>query len=166
MPAPPAFHLAQINIARMKAPLDDPLMAGFVAALDPINQLADESEGFVWRLQDEEGDATNIRVFEDDALIVNLSVWASMDALRHFVYQSGHLQVMRQRKKWFTHMAQLYMALWWVPAGHTPTPEEGRDRLETLQRHGPTPDAFTFKTPFPPPEVPVTHPQAAAPDVV
>ena len=146
-----AFHLAQVNLATLRAPLDSPELAGFVAQLEPINALADQSPGFVWRLQTEDGDATAIRPFEDDRVIVNLSVWASLEALRSFVYASRHLDVMRQRRAWFHRMPDPFMALWWVPAGTIPTVAEAKDRLELLARRGPTAAAFTFRAPFPEP---------------
>jgi hypothetical protein len=142
------YHLAQLNIALLKEPIDSPLLADFVAALEPINRLADESEGFVWRLQTEDGDATAIRAFDDDLLIVNMSVWESIDSLAGFVYKSGHTDVMRQRKRWFEHLAEAYMVLWWVPEGYEPTVEDAKERLEILRANGPTPDAFTFKQRF------------------
>ena len=138
------FQLAQLNVAKMRAPLDDPSMAEFVAALDPINALADESPGFVWRLQDEGGNATSIRPFDDDMLLVNLSVWASVEALKDFVYQTDHAAVMRKRRHWFQKHGEAYLVLWWVPEGHQPSEEEARQRLEMLQAKGPTKDAFTF----------------------
>lgn len=113
-----AFHIAQVNIALPKGPIDSPVMAEFAAALEPVN--ADSSPGFVWRLQDEDGDATSIRPFEDERLMINLSVWESVKALWRFVYDSGHLDVLRRRREWFEHM-QLYMCLWWIPAGHSRT---------------------------------------------
>ena len=143
--SPPSLHLAQINIARMQAPLDDPLMAHFVAQLDSINALAERSPGFVWRLQDEAGDATSIRVYDDDRILVNMSVWETREDLRDYVYRSSHLDVLRDRKRWFEPLDGPYLALWWIPAGHVPTPEEGKQRLDHLRRHGPTPEAFTFK---------------------
>jgi hypothetical protein len=146
-----AFHLAQVNLATLRAPLDSPELAGFVAQLEPVNALADQSPGFVWRLQTEDGDATAIRPFEDDRVIVNLSVWASLEALRSFVYASRHLDVMRQRRAWFHRMPDPFMALWWVPAGTIPTVAEAKDRLELLARRGPTAAAFTFRAPFPEP---------------
>jgi hypothetical protein len=146
-----AEHLAQVNIATLRAPLDGPELAGFVAELEPINAMADASPGFVWRLQTEDGDATAIRPFEDDRVIVNLSVWASLEALRSFVYASRHLDVMRQRRAWFHRMPDPFMALWWVPAGTIPTVAEAKDRLELLARRGPTAAAFTFRAPFPEP---------------
>ena len=146
-----AHHLAQVNIATLRAPLDGPELAGFVAQLEPINALADRSPGFVWRLQTEDGDATAIRPYEDDRVMVNLSVWASFEALRTFVYATRHLEVMRHRRQWFSRMADPYLALWWVPAGAVPTVVEAKERLELLARQGPTADAFTFRAPFPEP---------------
>jgi heme-degrading monooxygenase HmoA len=144
-------HLAQVNLATLRAPLDGPELAQFVARLEPINALADASPGFVWRLQTEDGDATAIRPFDDDRIMVNLSVWESFEALRAFVYASRHLEVMRHRRAWFHRMADPYLALWWVPAGTIPTVAEARERLELLARLGPTAEAFTFRSPFPAP---------------
>jgi hypothetical protein len=146
-----AHHLAQVNIATLRALLDGPELAGFVAQLEPINALADRSPGFVWRLQTEDGDATAIRPYEDDRVMVNLSVWASFEALRTFVYATRHLEVMRHRRQWFSRMADPYLALWWVPAGAIPTVAEAKERLELLARQGPTAGAFTFRVPFPEP---------------
>jgi hypothetical protein len=143
-----AQHLAQVNIATLRFPLHGPELAGFVAELEPVNALADASPGFVWRLQTEDGDATAIRPFADDRIMVNLSVWESFEALRAFVYATRHLEVMRHRRRWFSRMADPYLALWWVPAGTVPTVAEAKRRLELLARHGPGPDAFTFRAPF------------------
>ena len=118
-------------------------------ALEPINAIADAAPGFVWRLQDEGGDATAIRPFEDHSLIINMSVWESREALWRFVYDSEHLAVMRRRREWFTRM-RVFMALWWVPAETLPTLEDAKDRLAVLEERGPTPYAFTFKRPFSP----------------
>lgn len=145
-----AYHLAQVNVARMLEPLDSPRLADFVAALDPINAVADDAPGFVWRLQSEDGDATSIRAFDDDLMLVNMSVWASLEALGDFVYRSAHAGVMRRRREWFEPM-QTYVALWWIEAGHIPTVAEAKERLEHLDANGATPHAFTFKTPFPTP---------------
>ncbi|HEV2662421.1 MAG TPA: DUF3291 domain-containing protein [Ktedonobacteraceae bacterium] len=146
------YHLAQLNVARMLAPLTDPLMAGFVARLDEINALADGLPGFVWRLQTEDGDATSLRPFEDDLILVNLSLWASLQDLSSFVYASDHRQVMKQRRQWFRRFDGPYMVLWWVPQGHIPTVDEARERLEHLRTHGETAHAFTFKKSFPAPD--------------
>jgi hypothetical protein len=142
------FHLAQINVARALAPLDSPQLAGFVERLDDINALADRSPGFVWRLQSDSGNATDIQVSDDSQFIVNMSLWRDLDALFTYVYRSDHLQVMSQRRKWFEKPAGAFMALWWLPAGTLPTAEEGMERLALLDRRGPTPEAFTFKQPY------------------
>jgi Domain of unknown function (DUF3291) len=139
------YHIAQINLARMLAPIDDPLMADFVAQLSPINALAEENPGFVWRLQSESGDATSIRVYDDKRIIVNLTVWESPDALREYVYKSAHQGVLRDCKRWFENFDGPHYALWWIPAGHIPTTEEGRERLAYLREHGDTEYAFSFK---------------------
>ena len=144
------YALAQLNIAQLIEPLDSPRVADFVANLDRINALAESSQGFVWRLKTDDGNATEIRPFGDE-YIVNLSVWADMDALYNYVYRSGHVEIMRRRKEWFSRMKDAYMVLWWVPAGHNPTAEEARAKLQTLREHGPTAEAFTFKQPFPRP---------------
>lgn len=149
---PSAFHLAQVNVARMRAPLGDPEMAGFVAGLAPVNALADTAPGFVWRLQDEEsGDATDHRPFGDAMILVNLSVWEGPEPLRHFVYHTLHQQFLKQRRDWFERMAEAWVALWWVPAGHRPSVVEAHERLEQLRAHGDTAEAFTFRQLFPPP---------------
>ncbi|MBE7552094.1 MAG: DUF3291 domain-containing protein [Anaerolineales bacterium] len=145
------YHLAQVNIGRIVAPLDDPLLAGFVARLDEINALADHSPGFVWRLQTEAGNATDLRPYEDERILVNMSVWESLEHLKTYVYKSAHVQVMRQRRQWFEKFEGMYMALWWVKAGHLPTVQEAKQRLEYLAEHGESPYVFTFSKPFPPP---------------
>jgi len=144
------FHLAQINVAQMKAPLDDPAMKRFVDWLAPINALAERSPGYVWRLQTAEGDATSLRVFDDEMMIVNMSAWESVEALKDYVYYSAHVELLKERRDWFDKMEKIHYALWWIPAGHVPTPEEGRERLELLQRLGPSPRAFIFSTTFAP----------------
>ena len=144
-------HLAQLNIARILAPLTDPLMAGFVAELDAINALADNSPGFLWRLQTSEGNATELRPYEDDLILVNLSLWASLADLSTFVYKSRHRQVLQQRSQWFQRFDGPYLALWWVPSGHIPSVEEAKERLAYLRAHGETQHAFSFKKLFPAP---------------
>jgi hypothetical protein len=146
------FHLAQINIGRLRAPVTDPMIAGFVARLEDINALADRAPGFVWRLQTDEGNATSIRAFEDPLLALNMSLWESAAALRHFVYSSDHVNVMRQRRAWFERFDGFYMVLWWVPKGHIPTIDEAKARLEHLNRHGESAHAFTFAKVFPAPD--------------
>lgn len=149
------FHLAQVNIGRFRAPLESPIMEGFRAQLDPINALADRSPGFVWRLQTEDGNATAIRPYPEDSLMaINLSVWESLEALQQFVYRSGHVDTLRSRHQWFEPIAGPILALWWIPAGQLPTVADARERLQYLKEHGPTPYAFTFRTPFPAPDAP------------
>lgn len=147
-----AFHLAQFNVARLRAPLTDPFMSGFVAGLDSINALADSSPGFVWRLTEgPDGDATTVRPLDPD-VIVTMSVWDSMESLRAFSYQSAHLDYLRRRRDWFLpHDFPASLVCWWVPAGHIPSVAEACERLE-LVAAGPSPRAFTFRRPFPAPE--------------
>jgi hypothetical protein len=140
----PLLHLAQANIALPIEPLDSARLADFVAAIAPINALADTSPGFVWRL----GDATSVRGFGDDRLIINMSTWTSLDALADYAFKSAHADVMRERRRWFVPMKEAYSVLWWVPEGHRPTMVEAEERLAHLRAHGPTPYAFTFKRPF------------------
>jgi len=147
----PIYHLAQINIARMLAPIDDPIMAEFVAQLPPINALADASPGFVWRLQSESGDATSIKIYDDELIIINITVWESVESLREFAYRSAHVGVMRDRKRWFEIFDDPYYALWWIPAGELPSTEEGKERLDHLRENGDSAFAFSFKNVFPKP---------------
>ena len=144
------WHLAQLNVGRLLAPLDSPAIAGFVAQLEPINELADADPGMVWRLQTDAGNATSIRPTEDDLFLINMSVWTSLETLRAFTYTTPHVQVLRDRRSWFERLASAHLVLWWVPVGHVPTIDEALDRLERLRRDGPTPAAFTFRMPFGP----------------
>jgi Domain of unknown function (DUF3291) len=146
------YHLAQLNIGRFLAAPESPQIAPFMAALVPVNALADAAPGFVWRLQTEDGDATAIRPYDDDLILVNMSVWRSLEQLRAFVYTNhDHLAIMRRRREFAEKMAQAYLVLWWVPAGHIPTIDEAKARLELLREHGPTAEAFTFRAHFGPP---------------
>lgn len=144
------YHLAQLNIARLLKPIDHPQIKEFVDNLDRINELAEQSYGFVWRLKDETGNATGISVFNDPLIIVNMSVWESIPHLKSFVYDSNHKEIMRKRRNWFEKPTEPHMVLWWVVAGHTPSPEEAKQMLLHLTRHGPTTRAFTFQRVFPP----------------
>ncbi|ANB08532.1 hypothetical protein SAM40697_4574 [Streptomyces ambofaciens] len=144
-----AYELAQVNISRLKAPLDSPQLKDFVDALDPVNASADAAEGFVWRLQSESGNATDVPFFGDDWLIVNLTVWRDADALTAFMYQGRHREMLARRREWFERLAEAVTTLWWVPAGHRPTVAEAESRLLHLRTHGPTPYAFTLRTSFP-----------------
>ena len=143
------YHLAQLNLAQMKFAIDAPEMAEFVARLEDVNALADNSSGFIWRLQTEDGDATAIDHFGPDYL-VNMSAWENVESLHDYVYRTVHNEVMARRKEWFERMREVYSALWWIPAGTIPTLAEADHRLRNLRRNGPTAWAFTFKQMFPP----------------
>lgn len=144
------MHLAQYNIATARFPLDDPRMADFIAALEPINTLGDRTPGFVWRLQDADGNSTSVRVGSDPRVLVNFTVWESVEALFDFAFHSDHVQVYRRRRDWFEHDDLPFAVLWWIPAGHVPTVEEAEERLAYLRAHGATAHAFTFKQRFAP----------------
>jgi heme-degrading monooxygenase HmoA len=147
------YQIAQINIARMKAPMDSEIMAGFANRLDEINAIADRAPGFVWRLQTDEGNATYLRPYDDDMIIINMSVWESVEALKEYVYKSAHAELLRGRRAWFEeHFSSVYLAMWWVPEGHIPGIDEAKKRLAHLEEHGPSQFAFTFKTIQPPDE--------------
>jgi len=155
-----SYQLAQLNIAIMREPLASPAMADFVANLDRINLLADGTPGFIWRLQTEDGDATALRPLGADTL-VNMSVWRDVESLGAFVYRSAHADIMRRRREWFERMAQAYVVLWWVPAGHRPSIAEALARLDLLRAHGASAQAFTFRQPFPAPDVDSSAPPAS-----
>ncbi|NWF69648.1 MAG: DUF3291 domain-containing protein [Chloroflexi bacterium] len=143
-----SHHLAQVNIARIIAPLDSAQMAAFVNNLAEINALAEQAPGFVWRLQTAAGDATAIQVYDDARIIINLSVWESLAALHRYTYHSTHADFFRRRREWFEKLETPALALWWQPIGQLPTPREAQARLAYLQAHGVTPHAFTFKQAF------------------
>jgi hypothetical protein len=147
------YQLAQLNIATMKESLESPSMADFVANLGRINALAETAPGFVWRLKDEEGDATAIRPFGEQVL-VNMSVWESVEALGAYAFRSAHVDILRRRREWFERMDEAYAVLWWVPRGHRPSVAEGSDRLSRLRELGPTALAFTFRNAFAAPDAP------------
>lgn len=146
------WHIAQINIGRMAAPLDSPIMAEFMNNLDKINALAEASPGFVWRLTGDGNNATSLRPYDDERIIVNMSVWKSVDDLKQYVYNSDHAGYIKKRKEWFERMTQAFMGMWYVPAGHIPTVEEAKEHLEHLRAHGESEYTFTFLRVFPPPE--------------
>jgi hypothetical protein len=152
------YVLAQVNVGRLVASADSPLIADFMAALDSVNAVADAAPGFVWRMQTEDGNATSVRGFEHDAdgapggMIINMSVWESVEALAAYTYGDAHRAVLRRRREWFLPMRDAYLALWWIPRGHIPTVGEAEDRVRHLRAHGPSGHAFTLKIHFPPPE--------------
>jgi hypothetical protein len=142
-----SWQLAQLNIAKLLAPLESPQLSGFVAALAGVNALADRSPGFAWRMIDEPGDPRPARLFGGD-VIVNLSVWDDLPSLQAFAFRSGHAEVLRQRRQWFEPMQEAYLALWWVPPGHRPSLEEAAERLAFLRQSGPTERVFGFAKTF------------------
>jgi len=145
------YQLAQSNVARMRGSMDDPVMAGFVERLDPLNALADESPGFVWRYQTEAGNATEVRVFDDELILFNMSVWQSIEALEAYVYQSNHVRAVQKRAEWFERSDRSPIVLWWIESGHIPTVEEAKARFDKLWLEGPSADAFTFRNRYPSP---------------
>jgi hypothetical protein len=148
------FHLAQINIALMQAPLDDPVMTEFSEALNEVNAIADRSPGFIWRLQTASGNATDIRAYSDPKMLVNVSVWQDVESLKSYVYRSLHGEFFVRRRQWFEKYQGEHFAMWWIPASHWPTVEEGKARLDHLALYGDSPEAFTFAKPFPYPAAP------------
>jgi hypothetical protein len=142
------MYLAQVNIAKLIEPMDSPRMIEFVNNLDRINALAENSEGFIWRLKDETNNATSVKIFNDDFLIVNMSVWKDADNLFTYVYKSDHVEIFKKRKNWFAAMTEMHMALWYVDENHFPDIKEAEERLVHIRKNGPTPFAFTFKKRF------------------
>jgi hypothetical protein len=147
----PVYHLAQLNIVKLREPLDSPLLVDFVNSLDRINTLAEQAPGYIWRLKDDLGNATAIRPFGDD-IIVNMSVWLDVAALREYTYKSAHTEIMRRRREWFHPIPEASMVMWWVPEGHEPTLNEAAEQLAHLRQFGPSAKAFTFKDVFAPQE--------------
>lgn len=151
---PAAFHLAELNIARLHRPLDEPANAEFVAALDAVNMIAERSPGFVWRLQGEDGASSSyVTAYDDPLLIINLTVWEDLESLRHFTYRSGHGAYLRRRREWFEAPAAAHMVCWWIPAGEVPGVADATRRLELLRTDGPSADGFLFTAPLPAPSV-------------
>ena len=144
------YELAQLNVAKPLGPLDGPVMAEFMASLDRVNAMAEAAPGFIWRLKDDTGNATALQPMGPD-VIVNLSVWRDVAALSDYVHKSGHVDYLKRRKEWFQRMAEAYVVLWWVPAGHRPRVEEAVERLMLLRSRGSSAQAFTFRDAFAPP---------------
>lgn len=150
--ARPFHHLAQFNIARMLGDIGSPIMAGFASQIDTMNAAAERSPGFVWRLRTAPGD--NAGAFSDPRMLVNLTVWDTIETLKDFTYRGIHKGPVRDRAQWFERPSQAHLVLWWIPAGHIPSTQEAVERLDYLRGHGPQPCAFTFAKPFPPPASP------------
>ncbi len=144
------MHLAQVNIAQMKGQIQSNVMSDFVANLDEVNTFAESSEGFIWRLKGDENNATALRVFDNEFLIISMSVWKDMECLHNFVYNGKHLEIYRRKKEWFHSMTNMHMAMWYIPVGHEPSPDEAKTKLAFINNHGESPLAFTFKNKFSP----------------
>lgn len=144
------MHLAQLNIAQAKYDLDTVEMKDFVDNLEPINNLAESSDGFVWRLKDETGDATSIQAFSDPNMIVNMSTWSSIDELKNFMFRTHHRDFLNRKKEWFNKLSEDSYVLWWVPLGYQPTIDEALERLSHLRTNGESAYAFSFKSNFQP----------------
>ena len=145
------YHLAQLNIANAVASMESAEMAGFVARLDEIHDLADNADGFIWRWESGSIDTSVVDVFGDPRLLVNLSVWESVASLKHFVYKTVHVELIRDREAWFTKMPEMHQVVWWAPEGYIPTVAESKLKLDKLKADGPSEDAFTMARPFPAP---------------
>lgn len=141
------YYLAQVNIAKMLAPLDDPIMQDFISSFDAINAIADNSEGFVWRMKDEDREE-GAKIFQEDSLVINISVWEDIDSLFHYVYHSGHIDVFKRKKEWFKLIKLQHMAFWYVPKGYEPNFNDAKERLDYIRSHSATPYAFNFKSRF------------------
>lgn len=148
LPHQQKYYLAQINIALMKAPLEDPIMNEFAMALDEVNTVAEQSPGFVWRLKTSSGNATDIRAYSDPKMLVNVSVWQSVEQLKVYVYKSLHGDFFIRRRNWFQKYQGEHFAMWWIRCGHLPTVEEAKAKLEYLELYGDSPESFTFAKPY------------------
>jgi hypothetical protein len=152
------YHLAEINIAKFRLPADHPVNRDFIDNLARVNAIAESQPGFVWRLVGAGDSAIDVHAFDDPNIAINMSVWTDMKSLAEFAYRNdGHREIMRRRREWFEKI-DFNLALWWIPASHTPTVEEGKSKLEILARLGPTAQAFLFSRPFPPPDVATIQP--------
>ena len=141
------LHLAEVNIAKRLAPMDDPIMQDFVNNVDKMNAIADAAEGFIWRMKDEDKEL-GAKIFQDDELLINMSVWKDLESLFNYTYKSRHIEVFKRKKEWFSKMKMMHMAFWYVPEGYEPTFQDAKDRLDYLNMYGDTPYAFSFKSKF------------------
>lgn len=150
----PEYHLAQLNLGLFRAPLDSDEMAEFHSALEPINALAEATPGFVWRLKDDDGGSSSfveVPGMDDPLWAPNMSVWETRDALKHFMYKSGHASYLRRRTEWFQRPDGLINVLWWIPVGETPTLDDAVRRLRHLEAHGPGQEGFGLRDDVAPP---------------
>jgi hypothetical protein len=146
------FEVAQLNVGRSVGPMGEPPMADFESRLDEINALAERSPGFVWRLQGDNGNNTELKVTDDPLFIVNLSVWRSLEDLYAFTYRTEHKALFARRFEWFERRPGPNVVIWWQPAGTIPDVHDALRRLRLLEASGPSPEAFGFKSRFPPPD--------------
>ena len=144
-------QLAELNVGRFRGvDIHDPIMKEFADNLDKINALAESCDGFIWRLKDENNNATAFNPYEDERIAVNMSIWRNIESLENFAYKSGHVDFLRRKREWFENFGSAYLVLWWIPIDTLPTLEEAIARLDYLQLHGSTLHAFTFKNQFEP----------------
>lgn len=139
------MYIAQLNIAKAKYELDSPQLKDFIDNLEPINQIAESSDGFIWRLKDDSGNAVSIQAFDDPRVIVNMSVWTSIDALKSFMFKTHHVDFLKRKQEWFERLEQANHVLWWISKEHRPTLQEAQERLRYLRDNGESPYAFSFK---------------------
>ncbi|MDB5013167.1 MAG: hypothetical protein JWQ25_1369 [Daejeonella sp.] len=152
------FHIAEINIAKMKGlDINDPIMKEFVDNLGKVNDIAEASEGFVWRLKDDSYNATSFNPYNDEQIIINISVWETIETLEHYMYKTFHSDFLRRRKEWFQAHGKASTAMWWIPAGQIPTLEEAIEKLDYLQIHGVSEKVFDLRNKFPKPRGSVAH---------
>ena len=148
----PQYHIAEINIARMKGvDINDPIMKEFADNLDAVNAIAEKSPGFVWRLKDDSNNATSFNPYNDEQILINVSVWENIETLEDFMYRTFHSEFLRRRKEWFKTYGTAHTAMWWVPVGHVPTLQEAVENLSHRQKHGPSEIAFDFRNKYPAP---------------
>ena len=140
---PSGTHLAQLNIGRLVADTDDPLVADFMNNIDRVNGAGKRMPGFVWMMESDGGAGnTSAKINNDPRLIPNLTVWENADSLQSFVFDTIHVKFMARRTEWFEKLEAAHFVMWFVPAGHRPTLDEALERLEDLRRNGPTDRAF------------------------
>jgi len=146
------YQIAEINVARMRGVnINDPIMKEFVDNLDKVNALAESSKGFIWRLKDESNNATNLNPFNDEQVIINISVWQSIETLENFIYKTFHTEFLKRRKEWFQSYGKAYTAMWWTPKGQYPAIQEAIEKLDYYQKNGPSELVFDFRNKYLPP---------------
>ena len=148
MSRPDGYHLAELNVGRLLAPVDDPRVAEFMNALDRINGLGKRMPGFVWMMEGsgEPGTGnTEAKIDGDAQYVSNLTVWENVETLEAFVWNTVHRQFYERRAEWFEVLGKMHFVMWWVPKGQNPTLAEALQRLEHLKSNGDTDHAFGWK---------------------